>query len=41
MSNFEVFSCGDILNFMSQVIEFQMLFLYIYDALLVAGSIYR
>ena len=35
VSNLEVFSCGDILNFVSKVIEFHLWFWYIYDALLV------
>ena len=33
--NLEVFNCGDILNFVSKVIEFHLWFSYIYDALLV------
>ena len=41
VSNLEVFSCGDILNFMSKVIEFQSLYLYIYDTSLVVNSTVR
>ena len=41
MSNLKVFSCGDVLNFMSEVIQFQLWFLYIYYTLLVVISIIR
>ena len=34
-----VFNYGDILNFMSKVVEFQLWFLYFYDASLVVFSI--